>query len=433
MNTIRKKVAFHTLGCKLNYAESSAISRMFPDDRFERVSANSRADIYVINTCTVTGSADRKCRQAVKSIINRAPGAFIAVVGCYAQLDPSSVSAIPGVNLVLGTYEKFDIAGFLSDTVMKQGTEIHSGPLDDSDHFFHAYSIGDRTRSFLKVQDGCDYGCSYCTVPLARGKSRNPPIKSLIGEAQKIAEGGVKEVVITGVNTGDFGRTTGESFPDLLRALSEVPGIERLRISSIEPNLLTDRLTDLAAANPKIMPHFHLPVQSACDKILRGMKRRYTVSDLSERIANILSRIPEAGIGADIITGFPGETDTDFEETYRFLEKTDFSYLHVFPFSPRPGTEAANMPGQVKEAIKEKRSKLLISLSENKQERFNKMNMGRLLDVLFESTVNRGFLTGFTTNYIKVWHPWRGGLAGNVRKVILGETDENGRVHVELI
>ena len=433
MNTIRKKVAFHTLGCKLNYAESSAISRMFPAERFERVSANTRADIYVINTCTVTGSADRKCRQAVKSIINRVPEAFIAVVGCYAQLNPDAVSAIPGVDLVLGTNEKFSVADYIPDTADKRETDVHSGPLADSDQFFHAYSIGDRTRSFLKVQDGCNYGCSYCTVPLARGRSRNPSIRSLIGEAQKIAQGGVREIVLTGVNTGDFGRTTGESFTDLLRALSEVAGIERLRISSIEPNLLADRLIELTAANHKIMPHFHLPVQSACDKILRNMKRRYTVSDLSGRIATIISQIPEAGIGADIITGFPGETDTDFEETYRFLEKTDLSYLHVFPFSPRPGTEAAKMPEQVRDAIKEKRSRLLISLSKNKQLVFNELNRGKISYVLFESTVNKGFITGFTPNYIKVWHPWRRELAGNVRKVRLGETDETGRVHVELI
>ncbi len=385
MNRNRKKVAFYTLGCKLNFAETSAISRSFPEESFEKVSSDSKADIYVINTCSVTGAADRKCRQAIKKFISLSPEAFIAVVGCYAQLRPGEISSIPGVDLVLGTNEKFDIADYLADTGKRSLAEIHSCDISSSDRFNASFSLGDRTRSFLKVQDGCDYGCSYCTVPLARGRSRNPQIAKVIGEAVRIAEKGVKEIVITGVNIGDFGKSTGESFPALLRELIKVDGIERVRISSIEPNLLTDEIIQMAAMNQKILPHFHIPLQSGSDKILRLMRRRYNREIFSERIGMIRKVMPYAGIGADVIAGFPGESSSDFEETFAFLAQAPLSYLHVFTFSERPGTAAKELPEKVPSWEKVERSKRLISLSERKALEFNRLNTGQTTDVLFES------------------------------------------------
>ena len=347
MNTHKKKVAFHTLGCKLNFAETSTISRLFPEEKYERVAASSRADIYIINTCSVTDAADRKCRQAIKKFINLAPEAFIAVVGCYAQLNPQEISSIPGVDLVLGTNEKFDIASYLTDIKKKSEVEIHSCNLSPADSYNPSYSIGDRTRSFLKVQDGCDYGCSYCTIPLARGRSRNPGISTLVAESEKIAEKGVKEIVLTGVNIGDFGKSTGESFVDLLKELVKVNGIERIRISSIEPNLLTDDLVCLASDNEKILPHFHIPLQSGCNSILALMRRRYTTGLFEERVNFIKEKLPFAGIGADIIVGFPGESEAFFEDTYCFLKSLPLSYLHVFTFSERPRTVAEKLPGKI--------------------------------------------------------------------------------------
>ena len=433
MNTDKKKVAFHTLGCKLNFAETSTISRSFPEDQFERVAANSRADVYVINTCSVTDAADRKCRQAIKKFTTLSPGAFIAVVGCYAQLKPQEVSSIPGVDLVLGTNEKFDITDYLSDTGKRSGAEIHSCNLSPSDNFNTSFSLGDRTRSFLKVQDGCDYGCSYCTIPLARGQSRNPEIKTIIGEAEKIAEKGVREIVITGVNIGDFGRTTGESFSDLLRELIKVTGIERYRISSIEPNLLTDEIIRMAAMNEKILPHFHIPLQSGCNKILGLMRRRYTREIFSGRVKMIREILPFAGIGADVIVGFPGESPDDFEDTYSFIRELPVSYLHVFAFSERPDTVAEKLPGKVSAIEKTNRSKRLITLSENKSLEFNRLNIGRETNVLFEKSRTEGLITGFSSNYIRVEHPWESRLAGAVKKVILNSISPSGRMRVELI
>lgn len=432
MEPTKKKVAFHTLGCKLNFAETSTIARMFPGDQYERVPASTKADIYVINTCTVTESADRKCRQAVRKFIKQAPEAFIAVIGCYSQLNHDGISRIPGVDLVLGSNEKYNIRKYMGDFTSHSTALVKAGPLAASDDFHHAFSIGDRTRSFMKVQDGCNYNCSYCTVPLARGRSRNPSIKSLVGQAEKIATGGVKEIVLTGVNTGDFGKSTGESLPELLGELIKIKGIERFRISSIEPDLLTDELIDLTAASEKIMKHFHLPLQSGCDKILELMKRRYTAGDITKLIAKIREQMSTAGIGADIITGFPGESEADFEETYNFINSLDVSYLHVFPFSPRPGTAAETMPDQVKYTEKEKRTKELISLSRSKQSIFSKMNIGTTQDVLFETTKSKGLISGFTSNYIRVWHPWKSDLAGCIKKVKLREIAKDGRIIVEM-
>jgi threonylcarbamoyladenosine tRNA methylthiotransferase MtaB len=433
MDRERKKVAFHTLGCKLNFAETSTISRSFPEDKFERVSANSKADVYVINTCSVTDAADRKCRQAIKKFISRSPGAYIAVVGCYAQLKPQEIAAIPGVDLVLGTNEKFDIARYLGDTGKKIHSEIHSCELGGDDTFNISYSLGDRTRSFLKVQDGCDYGCSYCTIPLARGQSRNPGISELTAEAARIAERGVKEVVLTGVNIGDFGRSTGETFLDLLNELINVRGIERYRISSIEPNLLTDEIIRMVSREKKILPHFHIPLQSGCNRILGLMRRRYRREVFGDRINLIRKSIPLAGIGADIIVGFPGENQSDFEETYEFLSGLPLSYLHVFTFSERPGTAAVKLPGKVPPSVKTERSRALISLSDNKESEFNKLNLGKETEVLFEHTRSEGMITGFTSNYIRVEHPWQTRLAGRIRRVRLTELTSTGRVVAGLI
>ena len=433
MDQDKKKVAFHTLGCKLNFAETSTISRSFPQEKFERVPANAKADIYVINTCSVTDAADKKCRQAIKKFITLSPGAFIAVVGCYAQLNPQEISSIPGVDLVLGTNEKFDISEYISTLKKKQRPEIHSCGLSSKDTYNSSFSMGDRTRSFLKVQDGCDYGCSYCTIPMARGKSRNPEIASLTKEAEQIAGRGVKEIVITGVNIGDFGKSTGDSFTDLLKELVKVSGIERLRISSIEPNLLTDELIEMTSVNGKILPHFHIPLQSGCDKILRLMRRRYTRDIFASRITKVLEKIPFAGIGADVIVGFPGESDSDFEDTYALLEAIPLSYLHVFTFSERPGTVAANLGEKVSYLEKEKRSKRLITLSKKKNIIFNKLNIGQITDVLFEKTFSDGLITGFTSNYIRVQYPWDPKLAGEIKKVKLIDISASGKMSIELI
>lgn len=433
MTGIKKKVAFHTLGCKLNFAETSTISRSFNEEKYERVTANKIADIYVINTCSVTDSADKKCRQAIKKFASISPGAFIAVVGCYAQLKPQEISSIPGVDLVLGINEKFDIAEYITDIEKKKIAEVHSSNTTSSVNFNQSYSIGDRTRSFLKVQDGCDFGCSYCTIPLARGRSRNPEISSIIIEAEKIAQSGIKEIVITGVNIGDFGKTTGETFAELLRQLIGVEGIERYRISSIEPNLLTDEIIEMTVGNHKILPHFHIPLQSGCNKILGLMKRRYTRNVFASRIAMIRKKLPLAGIGVDVIVGFPGETPQDFEDTFTFLEEMPLSYLHVFSFSERPDTAAQKLPGKVHVTEKDRRSKRLIALSERKNLEFSKKNIGEITSVLFEKTRNEGLMTGFTSNYLKTEHPWHLKLAGEIIKVKLKGLLDNGRINVELI
>ena len=431
--TEKKKIAFHTLGCKLNFAETSTMSRSFPEELFERVPASSRADIYVINTCSVTDAADRKCRQAIKKFINISPDAFIAVVGCYAQLKPQEISAIPGVDLVLGMNEKFDIASYLNNTGKKPKAEVHSCNISEKDGFNASYSMGDRTRSFLKVQDGCDYGCSYCTIPFARGISRNPSISEIIREAEKIARTGVKEIVLTGVNIGDFGKSTGNTFEELLKELVKVEGIERYRISSIEPNLITEDIIRFTSLNSKILPHFHIPLQSGSDKILGLMRRRYRRSLFASKVETIREIIPLAGIGADVIVGFPGETDDDFSDTYNFLESLPLSYLHVFTFSERPDTVAENLPGKVADSIKEKRSKALIKLSEIKHEKFMEINKGRNTEILFERSKSDGLISGFSSNYIRVEYPWNSKLAGTLRKARLLNIESSGRMSVELI
>ncbi len=429
----KKKVAFHTLGCKLNFAETSTISRSFPEEQFERVPANSKADIYIINTCSVTDVADKKCRQAIKKFINLSPDAFIAVVGCYAQLNPQEISSIRGVDLVLGTNEKFNIAEYITSFKKKQGAEVHSCNLSSDDGFNQSYSIGNRTRSFLKVQDGCDYNCSYCTIPMARGKSRNPEISSIICEAERIAEKGVKEIVITGVNIGDFGKYTGDSLAALLKELVKVQGIERYRISSIEPNLLTDEIIEMTAGNERLLPHFHIPLQSGCDKILGLMRRRYTRDLFASKLMMIREKLPLAGIGADVIVGFPGESSSDFEDTFSFLEEMAVSYLHVFSFSERPDTVAEKMSAKVPYSEKEIRSKKLIALSREKSLEFYRSNIGEETNVLFEKNRTEGLITGFTSNYIKVGYPWQVNLAGKIKRVKLTGILNTGKMSVELI
>jgi threonylcarbamoyladenosine tRNA methylthiotransferase MtaB len=429
----RKKVAFHTLGCKLNYAETSTISRSFPEDKYVKVSASERADIYIINTCSVTDVADKKCRQSIKKFINRSPDAFIAVVGCYAQLNPQEISDIPGVDLVLGTNEKFDLPEYIENNQKRKTTEIHSYSLSPDDHFSPSYSIGDRTRSFLKIQDGCDYGCAYCTVPMARGKSRNPSIGILTEEAKKIAEKGIREIVLTGVNIGDFGKSTGESFINLVRELCLIVGIERIRLSSVEPNLIGDDLIELVADNRKLLPHFHIPLQSGNDKILGLMRRRYKSALFADKVEKIRSAMPLAGVGADVIVGFPGESERDFKTTYLFLERQPLSYLHVFTYSMRPGTASRAFPDEVPFKEKEKRSRILKKLSEDKNIAFCRMNIGKPAEVLFEMTKSEGMITGFTENYLRAGYTWNKNLAGRIKKVTVTGIGKSGILSVELI
>jgi len=433
MSANKKKVAFHTLGCKLNFAETSSIARSLPPEKFERVSADEKADVYIINTCSVTDAADRKCRQAIKKFIHRSPDAFIAVVGCYAQLKPQEISVIPGVDLVLGSNEKFDLSEYLSTFEKRRSAEVHSLGLSEKDIFHPSWSMGDRTRSFLKIQDGCDYGCSYCTIPLARGRSRNPSISMLVEEAKRIAEKGIKEIVLTGVNTGDYGKTTGETFPDLLVALSAINGIERIRLSSVEPNLLNNELIDLVAGSTVILPHFHIPLQSGCNKILALMRRRYKREVFADRIDKIREKIPFAGIGADVIAGFPGETDSDFEETLQFIEGCSISYLHVFSYSERPGTAAGSLPLKISPAEKEIRSKRLSVISESKTIDFCLKNINEHAMVLFERSGDSGMINGFTGNYIRVEHPYDPALQGEIKKVILKGISNSGNMNIEII
>ena len=377
------------------------------------------ADIYVINTCTVTDAADRKCRQAVRKFIHRNPDAFVAVVGCYAQLRQEEVAAIEGVDLVLGTYEKFDLVSYIDNFEKLTAPEVHSCENIDTEGFMTSWSAGDRTRSFLKVQDGCDYRCSYCTVPLARGKSRNPRISEIVEEAKTIIASGVREIVLTGVNVGDFGKSTGETLEQLLKSLVRVQGLERLRLSSIEPDLVTDEIIDLIASEKILMPHIHMPLQSGSDRILGLMRRRYRRDLFRDRVMRIRDKMPGAGIGADIIVGFPGETEDDFQETYRFLENMPLSYLHVFAFSPRPGTPAAEMPGEVRKAEKERRSRQLIKLSESRRMLFMRNASGKKFDVLFEKRDSEGMVAGLTGNYIRVVTPCSKDLPGTIRRVRL--------------
>ncbi|MGJ8593456.1 MAG: tRNA (N(6)-L-threonylcarbamoyladenosine(37)-C(2))-methylthiotransferase MtaB [Aquaticitalea sp.] len=432
-----KKVAFYTLGCKLNFSETSTIARSFTDEGFDRVEFNENADIYVINTCSVTENADKRFKSIVKQAQKVNPDAFVAAVGCYAQLKPQELADVDGVDLVLGATEKFKITDYLNDLTKNDLGEVHSCEIEEADFYVGSYSIGDRTRAFLKVQDGCDYKCTYCTIPLARGISRSDTMESVLKNAKEISEQNIKEIVLTGVNIGDYGK--GEfgnkrhehTFLDLVTELDKVEGIERLRISSIEPNLLKNETIDLVSKSRAFVPHFHIPLQSGSNDILKKMKRRYMRELYADRVAKIKEVMPHACIGVDVIVGFPGETDDHFLDTYNFLNELDISYLHVFTYSERENTEAAAMDGVVPKNVRAKRSKMLRGLSAKLRRNFYESQLGSNRTVLFESENKEGYVHGFTENYVKVKTPWNPELVNTLHQVELTKIDPDGLVRFE--
>ncbi|MEL6557837.1 MAG: tRNA (N(6)-L-threonylcarbamoyladenosine(37)-C(2))-methylthiotransferase MtaB [Bacteroidota bacterium] len=400
-----KKVAFHTLGCKLNFSETSTIARTFTENGYERVSFDETPDVYVINTCSVTENADKKCRQIVKNAKKISPESFVTIIGCFAQLKPKEISEIPGVDAVLGASEKFKLLELLGDFEKKQAAQVFATDIYEAKDYHTSYSMGDRTRTFLKVQDGCNYGCAFCTIPLARGKSRSDTIENIVKTATEIGKTEVKEIVLTGVNIGDFGIQNGkrkEKFVDLVKALDQVSGIERFRISSIEPNLLSNDIISFVAASDKFVPHFHIPLQSGNNKILTLMNRRYLRELYVDRVSHIKSLMPHCCIGVDVIVGFPGESEEDFMETYKFLQELDISYLHVFTYSERPNTRAIEMGEVVPLQERNKRSKMLRILSEKKKRLFYEQNLERESTILFEGENIDGKMLGFSENYVRV-------------------------------
>ena len=434
-----KSVAFYTLGCKLNYAESSSIGRLFEDAGYREVNFEEGADVYVINTCSVTDFADRKCRKVVRQALRHNTQAFVVVIGCYAQLKPQEIADIPGVDLVLGASEKFRILDFIDGLSKAPGKGlVRAGEVREANSFVNAFSFGDRTRSFLKVQDGCDYKCSFCTIPMARGRSRSDTVESVVANARRIAEMGVKEIVLTGVNIGDFGNGTEvieglrpkkeALFIDLIRELDQVEGISRFRISSIEPNLCTDEVIDFVASSRRFAPHFHIPLQSGSNKILKLMRRRYVRELYADRVAHIRSVIPHCCIGVDVIVGFPGETEEDFIETYHFLHQLDISYLHVFTYSERPNTPAAEMGGIVTVEERRRRNQMLTMLSEKKRRYFYEQHLGQERTVLFENHTEPGWMSGFTDNYVKIIAPYQAELINELAPVTLKAINEEGLV-----
>ncbi|MEM9363712.1 MAG: tRNA (N(6)-L-threonylcarbamoyladenosine(37)-C(2))-methylthiotransferase MtaB [Bacteroidota bacterium] len=433
------KVAFYTLGCKLNFSETSTIARSFENEGFDRVDFSEEADIYVINTCSVTENADKRFKTIVKQSQKGNPDAFVIAVGCYAQLKPEELADVDGVDLVLGATEKFKITDYLNDLSKNGRGEVHSCEINEADFYVGSYAIGDRTRAFLKVQDGCDYKCSYCTIPLARGISRSDTLENVLNNAAEISSKGIKEIVLTGVNIGDYGK--GEfgnkrhehTFLDLVKALDTVDGIHRLRISSIEPNLLKNETIEFVAQSHSFVPHFHIPLQSGSDGILRLMRRRYLTNLYVERIAKIRAVMPHACIGVDVIVGFPGETDEHFLETYDFLNKLDISYLHVFTYSERDNTLAAKMDGVVPKNVRAKRSKMLRGLSVKKRRAFYESQLGTTRTVLFEGENKSGYIHGFTENYVKVKAPWNPELVNTLHEVELTKIDEDGLVRFEYV
>ncbi len=427
------KVAFYTLGCKLNYSESSGIGRLFTNAGYQNVAFTDVPDVFVINTCSVTENADKKCKKIVKEALKISPAAYVVVVGCYAQLKPVEIAEIPGVDMVLGAAEKFQIVDHITDLTKQPKALIYNQPVSEAKQFVSSYSFGDRTRTFLKVQDGCDYSCSFCTIPLARGSSRSDTIANVVKQAQVIASSGVKEIVLTGVNLGDFGLENGERinrFIDLVKALDEVRGIDRFRISSIEPNLLTDELIAFVATSERFVPHFHIPLQSGCNKILSLMRRRYKRELYANRVARIKQLMPDCCIGVDVIVGFPGETREDFINTYNFLNGLDISYLHVFTYSEREHTPAAKMVGIVPGSARAERSKMLHILSDKKRRAFYTSQIGCDAEVLFEGDIKDGFMHGFTRNYVKVKAKYDPVLVNELRTVTLSAVADDGDVEV---
>lgn len=418
-----KSVAFYTLGCKLNFSETSSIGRSLVNDGYTKVAFEQGADVYVINTCSVTDNADKKCKKIVKEALRHNPQAFVAVIGCYAQLKPHEIAKIDGVDLVLGAAEKFNISEYIHSTQKKAVAEVKDGKIKEVLDYHSSYSIGDRTRTFLKVQDGCDYFCSFCTIPLARGKSRSDTIDNVVKQAYEIVGQGIKEIVLTGVNTGDFGVNTGENFFQLLQAFEKVEGLERIRISSIEPNLLTDEIIELAAQSNKIVPHFHIPLQSGSDTILTAMRRKYLTELYTSRVEKIKALIPHCCIGVDVIVGFPGEGEEEFLETYNYLNQLDISYLHVFTYSERVNTTANKLPGRVHRHTRADRSKMLHILSDKKRRFFYEQNVGKTYKVLWEADNEQNMMFGFTENYIKVKTTYDPALVNEIAEVKLSELD----------
>lgn len=435
-----KKVAFHTLGCKLNFSETSTIARLFQENGYQKVDFSQPSDVYVINTCSVTANADKECKQIVKSALAVSPDAYVVIVGCYAQLKPEEIANIEGVDLVLGASEKFKLLNYLSDLHKKSKAEIYSCEIEDANFFVDAYSFGDRTRVFLKVQDGCDYNCSFCTIPLARGSSRSDSILNAVKNAHDIAKQDVKEIVLTGVNLGDFGNNASkegnrkqETFYDLVQELDKVEGIERFRISSIEPNLLKDETIQFVSTSKRFVPHFHIPLQSGSNKLLKAMRRRYLRELYADRVATIKKLMPHCCIGVDVIVGFPGETDDDFLDTYNFLNDLDVSYLHVFTYSERDNTDAIALKDAVPMAVRKKRNKMLRILSAKKLRHFYEQHLGEKRTVLFEADNKEGFMHGFTDNYIKVKTPYSTELINQLKTVTLKELDADGNVLIDVL
>ena len=437
-----KKVAFYTLGCKLNFSETSTIARSFGQEGFDKVEFSEHADVYVINTCSVTENADKRFKSIVKQAQKVNPEAVTVAVGCYAQLKPEELAAVDGVDLVLGATEKFNVTSYINDLLnnpdrSKSGGEVHACEIQDADFYVSSYSIGDRTRAFLKVQDGCDYKCTYCTIPLARGISRSDTLQNVLDNASKIAAQDIKEIVLTGVNIGDYGK--GEfgnkkhehTFLELVQELDKVAGIERLRISSIEPNLLKNETIDVVSKSRTFVPHFHIPLQSGSNKILGLMRRRYQRELYVDRVAKIKEVMPHACIGVDVIVGFPGETDEDFLETYNFLTGLDISYLHVFTYSERDNTPAATMEGEVPKKVRSKRSKMLRGLSAKMRRAFYESQLNSTRTVLFESENKEGYIHGFTENYVKVKTPWNPELVNTLHEITLTTIDDDGMVRFD--
>ncbi len=434
-----KKVAFYTLGCKLNFSETSTIARNFVNEGFTRVDFAEEADIYVINTCSVTDNADKRFKTIVKNALKKNENAFLIAVGCYVQLKPEELAAVDGVDLVLGATEKFNVVSYINDLSKNNVGEVHSCEIKDADFYVGSYSVGDRTRAFLKVQDGCDYKCTYCTIPLARGISRSDTLDNVINNAKEIASKGIKEIVLTGVNIGDYGK--GEfgnkkhehTFLELVKKLDTVDNIDRLRISSIEPNLLKDETINFVSESDSFVPHFHIPLQSGSDALLKKMKRRYLRKTYTNRVHQIKNVMPNACIGVDVIVGFPGETDELFLETYNYLNDLDISYLHVFTYSERPNTEAVHLEGVVPKRKRAKRSKMLRGLSAKKRRAFYESQIGNILTVLFESENKEGYIHGFTENYVKVKTPWNPELVNTLHTVELTNIDEDGLVRFDFV
>ncbi|QHI38908.1 Threonylcarbamoyladenosine tRNA methylthiotransferase MtaB [Kordia antarctica] len=435
----RKKVAFYTLGCKLNFSETSTIARNFQEEGFEKVDFSEHADMYVINTCSVTENADKRFKTIVKQAQKINPDAFVAAVGCYAQLKPEELAAVDGVDLVLGATEKFKITDYINDLTKNDFGEVHSCEIEEADFYVGSYSIGDRTRAFLKVQDGCDYKCTYCTIPLARGISRSDTLENVLKNAKEISEQNIKEIVLTGVNIGDYGK--GEfgnkkhehTFLELVQELDKIEGIERLRISSIEPNLLKNETIDFVSKSNTFVPHFHIPLQSGSNTLLRLMRRRYMRELYVDRVTRIKEVMPNACIGVDVIVGFPGETDELFLETYNFLTELDISYLHVFTYSERENTVAAEMEAVVPLNVRKKRSKMLRGLSVKLRRSFYESQLGKTKTVLFEGENKEGYIHGFTENYVKVKAPWNPELVNTLQEVTLTKIDDDGIVRFDFV